>query len=860
MRICFVTPEFVSEESCYDGGLANYLYRTSLSLLQFGHVPIVVIASDRDEIIYFNDIELHRVKTFDYIYHQLITSTQWLYVSYVLNKYINEKLLNRNIDIIQYTNHWATGFFRTKLIPSVVRISGYRPLLDKHYNIPQNEERSICNSIEITALRNADSVFCPSRIISEIIKNEENIDSEIIESPFINDVKQLDRSIFECYLKEKKYLLFFGTIGTLKGLLTIAEILFELLDKNRDLNFVFVGREEDSLDKRIVQLLFKNAGIYKDRVFRFDRMAHSKLYPIIDQAYAVVLPSLIDNFPNACIEALAHGRIVIGTKDTGFEQLIENGGNGYLCEKDNPVELLNTIQKVLSLSKNEKLKIEKDAFNSINKLSPQYIVPKLILLYQKTIQNYNLNNGILKIEKGQEFFYSLIFRQLNDLNQIITDKQILINNLLHSKSYRFGYFVIHPLVEFKQYSQNLIKRVKQKIKKRLGWFYLKRQIKFNQNNKKINLLFFIPWMVVGGAEKVALDIISKLDKSVFSIHIITTNIAEHVWAYKFNDYTDNTWHLPEMMDAKFYGRFIKYLISKLKINVVFISNSSIGYEYLPVIKKKYPFIKVFDLLHGQGGKSENGGFPLFSSKFDKYINKKIVINNYLKKHIIENYNIEPHKISVIYNGIDIDYFNPDKVENDFFRNKYGLNHNNIIISFVGRLSEEKHPENVIELAQLFKAEGYDRFYFFIAGSGNKYDEIFQLIEKKNLNQHVFQLGELDDIRKLLKDTDILYLCSEMEGLPIVVLEAMSMGVPVVASNVGGLPEMIDNGENGILVDYDKNFILNSKNAILELLDKKKVIAQNNIKKADAIFSLEHMIKTYQKVILENNNKLYEGKY
>ena len=147
MRICFVTPEFVSEESCYDGGLANYLYRTSLSLIQFGHVPIVVIASDKNEIIYFNDIELHKVKTFDHVYHQLVTPSQWLYVSYVLNKYINEKLLNRNIDIIQYTNHWATGFFRTSLFPSVVRISGYRPLLDKHYNIPQSEERSICNTL-----------------------------------------------------------------------------------------------------------------------------------------------------------------------------------------------------------------------------------------------------------------------------------------------------------------------------------------------------------------------------------------------------------------------------------------------------------------------------------------------------------------------------------------------------------------------------------------------------------------------------------------------------------------------------------------------------------------------------------------
>lgn len=856
MNIVFVTTEFVTELSSYDGGLANYLYRTSLSLMQFGHIPIVVIASDKEGIMYFNDIEIHRVKTFDHIYHQLITPSQWLYISYVLNKYINEKLLNRNIDIIQYSNHWATGFFRTKLFPSVVRISGYRPLLDKHYNIPQNEERNICNSIEISALKNADSVFCPSRIISEIIKNEENIDSDIIETPFVNDIKVDDRSIVESYLKGKKYLLFFGAIGILKGLFTISEILYELLDKNRDLYFVFIGREEGNPNNRIVQLLFKNAGIYQDRVIRFDRMTHSKLYPVIDHAYAIVLPSLIDNFPNACIEALAHGRIVVGTKDTGFEQLIEHGVNGYLCEKDNPSELLNTIQKVLSLSSVDKLKIEKEAFQSINKLSPQYIIPRLILQYQKTIHKYNLNNEISKTEKGQEYLYSLIFKQLNDLNQIFTDKQILIDNLLHSKSYRFGYFVIHPLVKFKQYSIKLVKRVAQQFKKFFGWFYLKRQIEVNENNKKINLLYFIPLMVIGGAEKVALDIISKLDKSVFSIHIITTSKAEHVWTHRFKEYADNIWHLAEMMSSKYYGSFIKYLIRKLKINTVFISNSSVGYEYLPLIKKKYPLIKAFDLLHGQGGKNDNGGFPLFSSTFDKYINTRIVINNYLKRYIIANYNIEPDKISVIYNGIDTDYFNPDKVEGDYYRNKFGLNSNDIVICFVGRLSEEKHPENVIELANLFKREGGERYHFFMAGSGDKYGEIFQLIEKYNLNQRVFLLGELDDVRKLLKDSDILYLCSEIEGLPIVVLEAMSMGVPVVASNVGGLPEMIDEGENGILVNYDSNFVLNSKNAIEGLLDKKRLIAQNNILKAKTTFSQDQMATKYQKVFLGDESHAY----
>jgi hypothetical protein len=62
MKICFVTPEFVTEAKNFDGGLSNYLYRVSLGLLELGHHPVVMVASDTTEVFTHRGIEVHRVQ------------------------------------------------------------------------------------------------------------------------------------------------------------------------------------------------------------------------------------------------------------------------------------------------------------------------------------------------------------------------------------------------------------------------------------------------------------------------------------------------------------------------------------------------------------------------------------------------------------------------------------------------------------------------------------------------------------------------------------------------------------------------------------------------------------------------------
>jgi glycosyltransferase involved in cell wall biosynthesis len=390
MRIVFVTPEFVTESN-FDGGLANYLYRVSLSLIKFGHEPVIVVTSNRNEVINHHGIEVHRVYVnFDHwllkSYKRIIRNkfnyaANWFFQSWLLNQTVKKIHKRKPVDIIQYASYTAIGYFRYKKVAAVVRLSSFQPLWRIAYgNLnPSNDELRM-EELELLSFRKADGIFGPSVNIAKEVEQVIQKKVQVIESPFILETTTIDNVIYDNFLKGKKYLLFFGSLGLLKGVGIISEILYDLLKKYHDLYFVFAGKDFYMLDQ-----IKTKAGEYYERVIYINKLPHSQLYPIISHANAVVLPSRVDNFPNTCLEAMAHRKVVIGTKDTSFEQLIIDGVSGFLCEKDNPADLLRTIEKTLVLSNHEMIRIGEKAYERILKLQPEIVVAELINYYHQII-------------------------------------------------------------------------------------------------------------------------------------------------------------------------------------------------------------------------------------------------------------------------------------------------------------------------------------------------------------------------------------------------------------------------------------------------------------------------------------------
>jgi glycosyltransferase involved in cell wall biosynthesis len=197
--------------------------------------------------------------------------------------------------------------------------------------------------------------------------------------------------------------------------------------------------------------------------------------------------------------------------------------------------------------------------------------------------------------------------------------------------------------------------------------------------------------------------------------------------------------------------------------------------------------------------------------------KKIVaVSEMLRKKLESTYKIES-KLTTIKNGIGT------KVEDfgmDEARNKFLMRSENYNIGIVARLVPIK---NHILLLRAFRQakRTVNRLKLWIVGGGPLEHELKEETRVLGLNEDVRFLGRLNNVHKFLCSIDLFVLCSKSEGLSITLLEAMRAGVPIIATNVGGNSEVIENGISGILLE--KNDETELANAITRSYGNKKSI-------------------------------------
>ena len=393
MNIAFITPEYITEQG-YDGGLANYLYKMSKALQNRGHNIFIIVGSHENRSFTDKDINVIRVKLSSQwlimvnrlLRGRLQAPLTWLMNSRKFNNALKVLHADKKIDVAQFSSYTATGFFRPKSIPSICRISSFQHMWDKAHGLSISRSRSLQYYLEVQALKKSDAIFGPSQLIGETISEEVGKAVEIIESPLSSKIESDDQMYNDC-LVGKRYMLFFGTLGLLKGVKDIADILPELLAQNKDLYFVFVGKDTEFQGKPMMNYVWQKAGDNRGRCLYLGSMKQEFLQTIIEKSLAVVLPSHIDNFPNTCIESMSKAKVVIGTKGASFEQLIDDKTNGFLCDIENPKSLQESINEVLQLDAREKAKIEKNAEDTTKRLKPDLIAEQLESFYRKVINS-----------------------------------------------------------------------------------------------------------------------------------------------------------------------------------------------------------------------------------------------------------------------------------------------------------------------------------------------------------------------------------------------------------------------------------------------------------------------------------------
>lgn len=388
--------------------------------------------------------------------------------------------------------------------------------------------------------------------------------------------------------------------------------------------------------------------------------------------------------------------------------------------------------------------------------------------------------------------------------------------------------------------------------------------KIEQKNGKINILFIMPWMTVGGADKFNLDIVKRINKDKYNFIIITTEPSCNPWRQQFEEYA-TIYDLTTFLNRESWIAFLNYIIEKNNIDIILNSNSTFGYNSLPYLKIKHPEIPIIDYIHMEEWYNRNGGFSRDSSRISSVIDKTYVCNKNSENILVNYFKRNLDDINTIYIGVDEKVFNPEKYDKNTILNKLKIKSDNkYIISYICRISEQKRPFLLLEIISQVK-KIRDDCLFVIAGDGNLFNEMKNKARKMQLLDNMIFLGNVKNTSEIYAISDITINCSIKEGLALTAYESLAMGVPVISSDVGGQKELINN-DVGVIVpcmqkekdifdyNYKQEEIMPYVKAINKILKDLKKYKQNaRLRIMNDGFTIDNMINNMDKVF-ENISK------
>jgi glycosyltransferase involved in cell wall biosynthesis len=199
--------------------------------------------------------------------------------------------------------------------------------------------------MERLQLRVSRHIYAPSMTLKRMLEEHTSARNiGVVRTPFYVETETWDRSVHDRMLKGKEYLLFIGRFQLHKGIHILAQALPHFLENNERCSAVFAGLDiATPLASSMRDYVSVICGKHSDRLIFLGQIRHEQLYPVISGARLVVLPSLIDNLPNACLEAMALGKPVVGTRGASFEEMIQEGESGFLVPPNDAGALAATL-------------------------------------------------------------------------------------------------------------------------------------------------------------------------------------------------------------------------------------------------------------------------------------------------------------------------------------------------------------------------------------------------------------------------------------------------------------------------------------------------------------------------------------
>jgi glycosyltransferase involved in cell wall biosynthesis len=225
---------------------------------------------------------------------------------------------------------------------------------------------------------------------------------------------------------------------------------------------------------------------------------------------------------------------------------------------------------------------------------------------------------------------------------------------------------------------------------------------------------------------------------------------------------------------------------------------------------------------------------------DRLVDQFIVVDRGSVDALTRRHRISPSRVAVIPNGIEIERFDPSRYERGAWRAKLGIPAGAALIGAVGRLTWQKGFDDLIKA---LAALDDPNLHLVIAGDGPDWGDLRTLANGLDVERRVNFAGFVEDVPGLLADLDLFVLSSRREGHPMVLLEAMATGLPVIATDVAGVGDTVVDGVDGRLVPpHDVPILAEAMRAVLGDRAAAARLGRNARKKIQQEYTVERMVR------------------
>ena len=370
------------------------------------------------------------------------------------------------------------------------------------------------------------------------------------------------------------------------------------------------------------------------------------------------------------------------------------------------------------------------------------------------------------------------------------------------------------------------------------------------NNSKIKIVYMSNSLGPGGAQMMLYRLLARIDREKFQPVVISLlktekSLQEKIEALEIKVYVQNFKSSFDFLAYLNLYRLLKELSPNILQTQLFAADI-LGRIMGRLLKIPVIITSIRNVYYGSSVRY------LVFKLTENFASRTVFVSKAAAERFIKMKILPEAKAKVIYNGLDPDLFYSGFNEVAKSKKKaLGLPEEGFLLLSVGRLTRQKGYHSLFRALDLMRKTN-DNFFLILAGSGPLKHELQAEVEELGLTGKVKFLGYSDNVPALMAAADALVLSSSWEGLPGVVMEAMASELPVVATDVGGTSELVDDGKTGYLVEPanpgDMKEALDKLISLSE--EERRTMGKAGREKVKKQFHVEKMTRDYEQLYYE----------